>query len=254
MNVFHPIPGRIHVEPARSVQFDTPPAAPHPIDIHAFNRHATTRRENVPRTGRRTADDLPRAYIGTPKGDLRSDPRYMGIVVDESGKRYAQIGAHYYAVRNDSANGTWRAIQLQEPAKPGIPIRRDRAGNWQPHDDTGLRGGSPNDPRIEAERQALERSRNDYLDRIRGLSAQEHSVLALIESISAERQGAENLMRQMQPGAANAAEHERTLDQIKQRLSHAETTLRTARDALYIANGKVREIDRNLSLLPPRSK
>ncbi|CAB3771553.1 hypothetical protein [Paraburkholderia humisilvae] len=86
---------------------------------------------------------LPDAYIGVPKGDLQSDPRHAGVLIDETGQPYVPVGGHYYAVRSDTTNGTWRAVQLQEPVKPGIPIRRDAAGNWHPHGDAGGPGGKP---------------------------------------------------------------------------------------------------------------
>ncbi|CAB3746431.1 hypothetical protein [Paraburkholderia solisilvae] len=110
---------------------------------------------------------LPDAYIGTPKGDLRSDPRHAGVVLDESGQPYVPLGGHYYAIRNDPANGTWRAVQLQDPAKPGIPVRRDPAGAWQVHADVGAPGGRPVPTRaqIDQDLQATRASLDDLIER-----------------------------------------------------------------------------------------
>jgi hypothetical protein len=90
-----------------------------------------------------TGDALPDAYIGAPQGDLRSDPRHAGVLIDESGQQYMAAGKHDYAIRADPAHETWRVVQLQDGAKPGIPIRLDAAGNWQVRRDIGLPGGRP---------------------------------------------------------------------------------------------------------------
>jgi hypothetical protein len=89
------------------------------------------------------ASTLPDAYIGTPQGDLRSDPRHAGMLTDESGQRYIAAGQHYYAIRNDEANRTWRAVQLQDQTKPGIPVEPDPTGKWRVRHDVGLAGGRP---------------------------------------------------------------------------------------------------------------
>jgi hypothetical protein len=90
-----------------------------------------------------TGSRLPDAYIGAPQGDLRSDPQHAGVLTDKSGQRYIAAGKHYYAIRNDPENETWRVVQLQDGAKPGIGIRRDMAGEWQVRHDIGLPGGRP---------------------------------------------------------------------------------------------------------------
>ncbi|MFC0401621.1 hypothetical protein [Paraburkholderia rhizosphaerae] len=89
------------------------------------------------------AISLPARYIGMPQGDLKSDPHHPGVLTDETGQPYVPIGDHYYAVRNDAANGTWRAVRLQDRATPGIPVRRDPEGQWRPHHEVGMRGGRP---------------------------------------------------------------------------------------------------------------
>ncbi|CAB3746427.1 hypothetical protein [Paraburkholderia solisilvae] len=271
---------RIHPEPCQSGSLETQPAAPHAAaDSRARSCQTPAQREPEPRggsamssgrppdgprsAGRRaqiatrgiagTPGGISGAYIGTPSGDLRSDPRHAGLVIDASGQRYVSIGRHYYAVRNDPANETWRAVQLQDPAKPGIPLVRDRTGNWKPHNDTGLPGGSPNDPRIEAERRSLESSRNWYLDYVQMLTTQERAALLLIDMTDGERQRAEDRLREIQDRAEDAAEQERELHQIEQRLLHAERSLRGVLDALYAIRNMVRDIEQNLALLPPRS-
>jgi hypothetical protein len=279
MFVFHASPARIHPEPGRSGPFDALPATPqHAPDFHEPNRQipaspeqgphdssgtSPNRAQLGPRVAGRstqpasadsagTPNDVSAAYIGKPNGDLHRDARHAGIVVDALGQRYAPIGSYYYAVRYDPANQTLRAVQLQDPAKPGIPIARDH-GNWKQHGDIGLPAGSPNDPRVEAARRSFEASRTECMVHAQELTAQERDALQNIDEIAHEQERAVDRLREMQYRGQDPAAQENILHQIEQLLSHAQQTLRGVRDALDATCSTIRDIDRNLALLPPRS-
>ncbi|MFC0401622.1 hypothetical protein [Paraburkholderia rhizosphaerae] len=270
---------RTHPEPVRSGPIETPPAeSPRVRDSSASSSDTTAQREHGPQTGSAIAPaaaplrpaatrpqssaftgiatlpaGLPERYIGKPQGDLRTDPLHAGVVVDASGQRYVPIGDRYYAVRDDHTGDTWRVYQAQDPVKPEILIARDQMGRWKPREDTGLRGGSPNDPRVEAQRRTLEHSRNANLLQADSLSAQEHGSLGMIDVLDGERERAEARLRDMQNRGEDVAEQERMINQIKERLSRTHRSLRGIRDALHVIRSNVRDIDRSLSQLPPRS-
>jgi hypothetical protein len=190
------------------------------------------------------------AYIGTPKGDLRSDSRYTGMVIDESGNRYVPIGKHYYAVRNDPANGTWRAVQLQDPAKPGIPIRQDREGNWSTHGDAGLRGGSPDDIRVRAMRQDLERRRDELNREVDSLNSAERTALMLIDGYDAQVRSFENQLRMLQPGDRDYRDANALVAQLRAEVAIAQNSLREVRNMQYAKISALRETKQQLSQLP----
>jgi hypothetical protein len=164
MIVFPVLHGRVHVEPGNGSPAQTHWLAPEtrvqdpqrgatntrarPAARGLFASLAATSpagrtRSATAASGNSMGHALPDAYIGSPQGDLQSDSQHAGLFRDRSGQSYIAIGNHYYAVHNDAANETWRAIQLQDPAKPGIPIERGRTGNWRVHADVGLPGGRP---------------------------------------------------------------------------------------------------------------
>jgi hypothetical protein len=173
------------------------------------------------------------------------------MVVDEAGARFVPIGNHFHAVRHDPANSTWRVVQLHDPHRPGIAVELTAAG-WRPHAKVGLRGGSPNDPRIEAQRQRLEHSRDEIRQGIATHTAQEREALRLIDILDRERQRAEDQLHEARNRNEDTAPHERLVDQTKSRISGAEDTLREIRDYLYTRANQLRDIDRSLSQLPPR--
>ncbi|MFL9903890.1 hypothetical protein PQR71_38175 [Paraburkholderia fungorum] len=87
--------------------------------------------------------DVPAQYAGKPKGNLEADPHTPGVFRDDKGQSYIQAGEQNWPVRYDKDNGTWRVYQPDDPAKLQYPIALDEQGNWQVHDDVGLKGGSP---------------------------------------------------------------------------------------------------------------
>jgi signal transduction histidine kinase len=147
----------------------------------------------------RSRPTLPDAYIGSPRGDLRSDAGQAGVWVDESGQRYASIGQHEYAVRYDAANGTWRAIQLQDRTKPGIPIRRDDAGNWQVHGEVGLPAGQPIPTRAQImdDQRAMEATLTGLRARRAPLTQELHRLQNLRDEHAAYRREARDNLREL---------------------------------------------------------
>ncbi|WP_244220833.1 hypothetical protein [Paraburkholderia aromaticivorans] len=84
---------------------------------------------------------LPSRYAAQPSGTLQSDPAQAGVLIDATGQRYIQDHGQSYPVRYDTANQTWRVVQRDKPAEPGVPVERQPDGSWKPHDAVGLRGG-----------------------------------------------------------------------------------------------------------------
>ncbi|PQV54436.1 hypothetical protein [Paraburkholderia sp. BL21I4N1] len=86
---------------------------------------------------------LPADYVSKPSGKLYPDLVHPGIQIDDRGQRFIHDGANAYAVRFDRDNQTERVFQPDNPAKPGIPVRLNGAGEYERHRDVGLKGGSP---------------------------------------------------------------------------------------------------------------
>jgi hypothetical protein len=270
MNVFPTLHGPVHVEPGgtRSSRNhagvpetptpDTqredsgrPPDTQRLVTSSSTEHRATGRRThaNAQTTGLRSGS-LPDAYIGAPKGDLRSDERHPRMVVDESGARYVSIGERYYAVRRDPADSTWRAIQLQDPAKPGIPVELTAAG-WRPHAKTGLRGGSPNDPRVEVERRSLLSARDEIRTDIDNLAAQEREAHQLSEDLLREKDRAAAAASEARNNNEVAVLYDRLVELTNDKRLQALATLRGLRDALLVRIQTLRDVERSLALLPP---
>jgi len=138
-----------------------------PVGSHAAGRRPAGASATPASDAGTIASTLPDAYISTPRGDLQSDLQHAGVLTDEAGQRYVAAGNHYYAVRNDPANGTWRVVQPQDPAKPGIPIGLDPGGQWRVRHDVGLAGGRalPTRAQIENDLRQTQATLEDLLDR-----------------------------------------------------------------------------------------
>ncbi|MEZ0602480.1 hypothetical protein ACAX43_10085 [Paraburkholderia sp. IW21] len=87
--------------------------------------------------------DVPAQYAGKPKGNLEAEPSSPGVFRDEKGQPYIQAREQNWPVRYDKDNGTWRVYQPDDSAKLQYPVGLDEQGNWQVHDDVGLKGGNP---------------------------------------------------------------------------------------------------------------
>lgn len=86
---------------------------------------------------------LPASYASEPSGKLHPDPVKPGVRIDENGRRYISDGVNTYAIRHDRDNRTERVYQPDNPTKPGIPVRLNTHGDYERHDEVGLKGGSP---------------------------------------------------------------------------------------------------------------
>lgn len=85
--------------------------------------------------------DVPARYARKPGGDLHADPANPGVFRDARGQTYIEASGEAYPVRYDKDNGTWRVYNPDDPAKFQYPVRPDGQGQWQVHDDVGLKGG-----------------------------------------------------------------------------------------------------------------
>lgn len=84
---------------------------------------------------------LPTRYAQKPSGRLQADPDSPGVFRDDKQQAYIKADGETYPVRFDKDNGTWRVYRPDDPAKPQYPVRVDAQGNWQVHNDVGLKGG-----------------------------------------------------------------------------------------------------------------
>jgi hypothetical protein len=82
---------------------------------------------------------LPIRYTREPNGALLPDTDHAGIYMDETGQRYLKDDKFTYPCRYEG--GTWRIVQPDDPAKPGIPVRPDEHANWSINREVGLPGG-----------------------------------------------------------------------------------------------------------------
>jgi hypothetical protein len=81
-------------------------------------------------------------------------PNLDGIY-SQGNQRFIRDGDHFYPVRFDEANSTWRVFKPDNGAKPAIPVSY-QDGQWQLHGGVGLRGGAPTGkPTIDALMSAL---------------------------------------------------------------------------------------------------
>lgn len=70
-----------------------------------------------------------------------SEPNEAGVF-EESNHKYIKEDGHFYRVRYDEHNATWRVFRADNAAKPAIPVRYQE-GQWRIHHDVGLKGGAP---------------------------------------------------------------------------------------------------------------
>ncbi|RKF39087.1 hypothetical protein BCY88_33555 [Paraburkholderia fungorum] len=90
-------------------------------------------------------DAVPQQYAGKPSGNLEADPNSPGVFRDEKGQAYIQAADKDWPVNYDKDNGTWRVYNPADASKPQQPVQLDQQGNWQTHDNVGLKGGNPGD-------------------------------------------------------------------------------------------------------------
>ncbi|MFC0401623.1 hypothetical protein [Paraburkholderia rhizosphaerae] len=263
MPLLHLETGQVHIEPSilhpSETQIPPPEAgAPNLVRQAPPAQHGTVAARRPPVAAHdasgaiqtTAAAALPDAYIGKPTGDLHSDPQHAGMLIDASGQPYVPIGADYYAIRNDAANGTSRVVQLQDPTKPGIPIRQTSAGNWAPHRDTGLPGGSPDGPGSAAMRQDLQNRRDSLKQALGSLSASEQSMLAMIDRGYEKLRTYEDALRHLQAAGADGREESALIAQLRTEVERVHSSLRDVRNMQYTRLGELADVERQLCQLP----
>lgn len=87
----------------------------------------------------------PEQYSFKPKGNLEADRSSPGVFKDEKSQSYIQAEGKDWPVKYDKDNGTWRAYDTADTSKPQYPVQLDDKGNWQIHNNVGLKGGNPGD-------------------------------------------------------------------------------------------------------------
>ncbi|MFL9901565.1 hypothetical protein PQR71_26045 [Paraburkholderia fungorum] len=129
--------------------------------------------------------DVPAQYARKPGGDLHADPGTQGVLRDDKGQAYIDMSGKTYPVRYDNDNGTWRVYNPDDPAKFQYPVRQDEHGDWQVHDDVGLKGGgnATNVPpnlqarrtELENQRQQLQHDQHELEEQIRQFPGPQHA-------------------------------------------------------------------------------
>ncbi|MFM0161328.1 hypothetical protein [Paraburkholderia sediminicola] len=143
-----------------------------------------------------TQFDVPAQYASKPAGNLQADPHSPGVFRDDKGQAFIRSGDQTWPVRYDRDNGTWRVYNPDNPTKYQYPVRADENGNWQVHNDVGLKGGGGDAkrPGIGAEQQV-----NLQQD----LQMQRAQLENQRQPLLLQRQDLENQLRQF-PGPQHA--------------------------------------------------
>lgn len=171
----HPAGGPFGGE-SEAPSMKTPPSTEAKPAIH----DGATGASNEPQTGRPLAHepetnapattpaqfDVPAQYVRKPSGDLHADPGTRGVLRDDMGQGYIDMSGKTYPVRYDEDNGTWRVYNPDDPAKFQYPVQQDEHGDWQVHDEVGLKGGGNSTnvpPNFQAQQAHLENQRQQLL-------------------------------------------------------------------------------------------
>jgi hypothetical protein len=124
-------------------------ARPPSVSPKTAETHGNAPIEGDPRASPSSASsskfDVPAQYSGKPSGNLAADRNSPGIFKDEKGQSYIQAADKDWPVRYDKDNGTWRAYSTANASKPQYPVQLDEKGNWQVHNNVGLKGGGLGD-------------------------------------------------------------------------------------------------------------
>jgi hypothetical protein len=88
---------------------------------------------------------VPKEYARAPNGGLKANNDFPGVFQDDKGNNFVQAGNQNWPVRYDKDNGTWRVYNPDNAAKPQYPVQLDEHGDWQVHNNVGLKGGNPGD-------------------------------------------------------------------------------------------------------------
>ena len=129
--------------------------------------------------------DVPEQYARKPSGDLHADPDTKGVSRDDKGQSYIDVSGKTYPVRYDKDNGTLRVYNPDDPAKVQYPVKQDEHGDWQVHNDVGLKGGGsttvvPHNllarrTELENQRQQLQHEQHEVQEQIRQFPGPQHA-------------------------------------------------------------------------------
>lgn len=94
-----------------------------------------------------TRAGLPDSYAVQPAADsLKAAMGWKNVLIDNNGQHYISSGGKTYPVRFDMDNNTWRAYQPDNAYRPQYPVRLNTQGDWEVHNNVGLKGGMDPNP------------------------------------------------------------------------------------------------------------
>jgi hypothetical protein len=89
-----------------------------------------------------TKASLPENYAVKPEPDsLKAAMGWQNVLIDEAGQHYINSGGKTYPARFDLDNNTWRVYQPDNAYRPQYPVRLNAQGDWEVHNNVGLKGG-----------------------------------------------------------------------------------------------------------------
>lgn len=93
----------------------------------------------------REALNIPSSYaVDRPAGELSQTIDGRNLYLDGRGGQFIHDGTNWYPVRYDADNGTLRVWQPGNATKAQYPVRANADGNFEVHNNIGLKGGAPN--------------------------------------------------------------------------------------------------------------
>ncbi|MFL9903888.1 hypothetical protein PQR71_38165 [Paraburkholderia fungorum] len=95
-----------------------------------------------------TKASLPDSYAVQPAADsLKAATGWKNVLIDNNGQHYISSGGKTYPARFDMDNNTWRVYQPDNAYRPQYPVRLNAQGDWEVHNNVGLKGGmNPDSP------------------------------------------------------------------------------------------------------------
>jgi hypothetical protein len=91
-------------------------------------------------TGTKTS--LPDSYAVQPAPDsLKAAQGWKHVLIDNKGQHYITRDGKTYPARFDVDNYTWRVYQPNNAYRPQYPVRLNTRGDWEVHNNVGLKGG-----------------------------------------------------------------------------------------------------------------
>ncbi|MFL9907378.1 hypothetical protein [Paraburkholderia sp. RL17-337-BIB-A] len=89
-----------------------------------------------------TKASLPDSYAVQPEADsLKAAMGWKNVLIDNNGQHYINSGGKTYPARFDMDNNTWRVYQPDNAYRPQYPVRLNAQGDWEVHNNVGLKGG-----------------------------------------------------------------------------------------------------------------